>query len=515
MTPFTVRTQVLLSGSIILAGLGPITGLDIIDVPDWTFVNGDPATDPNGDGPGGPMWCHDWDGLQEMTYSNFRTSSLVDLDIDSDNDNGVGSPSRSSEEDRIEELQGSKDHPGKIIQGDLGLENRATARFYQGVIELPSWLDISIANIQISYDADQVMLWNVDNVATRSLPSIKSGGNYIAPDTYTAQQLGLSGAEHKATFYIEGGATSAQWGGCHITVSVDLDGNGPAGFVSVDTVSLTVVDYRFKAYVVEPYTYGFWTGSLWTGKRVLFNMDYSSPASMRASATNAFLFKGDVKGKDEGWHGVAAFMGHAFCQLTYVDPDHRTNLEGDYFGSTGQNGLAAYAQAFVDSLTGDLPWTNFGDGHKNSEADLSPWISNTNKISANKSASTATVDLVQRHTWVIQQSVADGLYKLLSENSATTNPYGRTYSNYGLDINRTQGGCASLVGLAMEGVGFSDQSTWEVHFGGEQDSKHRPLTFFDPGLMGAWMRGQTSKITFYTKESTWGGCSAVWPLLQP
>ena len=47
---------------------------------------------------------------------------------------------------------------------------------------------------------------------------------------------------------------------------------------------------------------------------------------------------------------------------------------------------------------------------------------------------------------------------------------------------------------------FMDQMNW----GTAGDPNYEPLTFFDTGLMGDWMRAQgENKTTFYNEESSW------------
>ena len=467
----------------------------------------------------------------------------VDLDIDSDSDNtnGFGAPDQSAKEDWIEGMAGTAEHSGKVVQSNLTIDedgdgivdtldgfnadgiagnadDRTSGHFSQVVMDLPSLLDPAVATINVSYPFAAVTLWNADKDAARSLSPISANGNWIVPGTYTAAQLGLSGSSRSITFYVDGLSPSTAWGGSYITVSIDPDGAGPAGYVASDTVNVTVVDIQFKAYVVEPYVK---TGD----KRVLFQADFSSPEAMRSTVQQAFFTGADNLDKDQGWHGHGAPLGHAFCELTFKDPDHSIH---EYFGSTGQNGPLEYLQTFADALSGTLPWTRFRDGEKNSGADLLTWwINNTHKIYASGTAATADIDLVQQHTWVIQPSVADGLYKLLMPYNSTTKPYGRDYSNYGLDIGTTQGGCASLVGVVMQAVGFTDQGGWKIskfapanrlvdqsQWGTQPpDSDHLLLTFFDTGLMGTWMRGQQDKTTYFLEDSQWDGQTAVWPSL--
>jgi hypothetical protein len=69
-------------------------------------------------------------------------------------------------------------------------------------------------------------------------------GDWIAPGTYTdLRQLmpGNGTASHEMTFYIEGTQVSQSLGDVKIRFHLDPDGDGPAGWVHMDTVQVTVV----------------------------------------------------------------------------------------------------------------------------------------------------------------------------------------------------------------------------------------------------------------------------------
>ena len=219
----------------------------------------------------------------------------VDLDVDSLNKKGFEAD-RSDESDEVEDVVGSKTHPGKLIQNCEWLAPESELHSYQAVLELPSWLNPSVARISIAYDDTVTSLWNVDRPAVRSYESLQLGGNHILPGTYTVPQLGLS----DGILYVDGFENTQVWGGSGISVAIDPDGDGPAGFVASDLVTLTVVDYRFKAYVVQPYEYHHWTG-----KRVLATLDDSTPENLRDCVLDGCAAYWDVSGPSSGWHGCS------------------------------------------------------------------------------------------------------------------------------------------------------------------------------------------------------------------
>jgi hypothetical protein len=139
------------------------------------------------------------------------------------------------------------------------------------------------------------------------------------------------------------------------------------------------------------------------------------------------------------------------------------------------------------------------------------------------------IPLVLNHTWVIKPDVAESLNQLLQPKSDQYK-YGRDYNSYGLDIATTQGGCATLLGVAMKAVGMADasnwlidkyapqnvlvdQSHWFVLNSGDDISNYQRLTFYDTGLMSEWMLAnqQNSAYTYDYSNSTWHS-TYVWPI---
>jgi hypothetical protein len=215
------------------------------------------------------------------------TAVRVDADVDSDNNNAFNAPARSVSEDQIEAAAkdaNGKDQPGKVVlvnEGDLdgdgvlddadgfnadgiaGNADDAPPTAAQGehfvplVIDLPTPLDLAKVRLQIDYDASvpgagpggSFRLWTKDGDVARSRETFttaggtyvpkKAGGDFYSPADLA--KLGLTGGTRSVTLYVEAVSASAAAGDKTVTVRVDPDGDGPAGFVAADVVRMTVV----------------------------------------------------------------------------------------------------------------------------------------------------------------------------------------------------------------------------------------------------------------------------------
>jgi len=464
----------------------------------------------------------------------------IDVDIDSDNNNGTSGPDHSTSEDEIEDEAGSDEMPGKLIQSDVGTDadgdgvkdaldgwdrdgtsgnadDSSSHASYIATIDLPQDIDPDIVKLKLTFaesslsDAasysNGIRLWTSGAVYTKNKANVRDGGDYISPGEYTPAELKMVG--RRILLNVEGIGASNSWADAGIKVEIDANGDGPGGFGSADEVTATIVDTRFTAYVVQPYT-------VQDYHRVFTQVDYTSPQSMKDSALYGF-FHPDNDGSSAGWHGKSAWFGHAFAHLVYQTPDTTTAVD-EYYGSTG---LDQYLETAWHALWGDIAWFSY-EGHRNTSAELAPWLANNNTIWTSYSAQTQTLGettkLVQDHTWVVKPSVALDLYRILHPQGGTTSQ-GRNYSTYGLDLAATEGGCGTLVGLAMEAVGFTEQAGWKIsafgpvnstidqsQWGTADDADHDSLVFFDTGKMATWMRQSASTGTTYrNQESAWDG----------
>jgi autotransporter-associated beta strand protein len=211
----------------------------------------------------------------------------LDADVDSDNDNQFDSPERNAAEDQLEARENDADNnllPGKVVvvndsdldgdgildysdgfnaDGVAGGDDATPPTAAQGekfvpfVLDIPAPIDLTKARLQIDYDASvpgvgpggSLRLWTVDGSTARSKDAFTTSGGHYVPkkagsDFYSAAelgQLGIAGSTRSKTLYIEGIAASTVIGDKTITIRVDPDGDGPAGFLASDVVRLTTV----------------------------------------------------------------------------------------------------------------------------------------------------------------------------------------------------------------------------------------------------------------------------------
>ncbi|MHC5057930.1 MAG: hypothetical protein ACYTKD_24965 [Planctomycetota bacterium] len=191
----------------------------------------------------------------------------IDLDVDSDNNNHYELPERSSAEDAVEDVSGDDEKPGKVVIVDNGDsdndgivdyadgfnsingthvdDSSVGSKFVPIVLEVAGQLDESKARVEIDYDASdpaaitasmtepfilpagKLRVWIKDADQARSKMPVLNGGDYLAPDTYTLDQLGLS--EGPATLYLEAVAESDETADLPITARILPTGSASGG----------------------------------------------------------------------------------------------------------------------------------------------------------------------------------------------------------------------------------------------------------------------------------------------
>ncbi len=211
----------------------------------------------------------------------------VDLDIDSDNNNEFDNPSRSSDEDSIEDASGDSDHPGKIIivnDGDHdtdGIPDYADGfnqfggdsanppsdnDFVPLILQLPPGTDLDKAELTITYSAsnpadvtrsgtaphftyslpdpanEKLRIWTKDGTKARTKTSVADGGDYVESGSYSGAKLkalGFSSSNLSVTLYVEAVSRSLDYADLRISATVDPDGSaGPAPSMN-DAVRVT------------------------------------------------------------------------------------------------------------------------------------------------------------------------------------------------------------------------------------------------------------------------------------
>lgn len=102
-----------------------------------------------------------------------------------------------------------------------------------------------------------------------------------------------------------------------------------------------------------------------------------------------------------------------------------------------------------------------------------------------------------------------------------TYPSRHDFSNYGLDIGATEGGCASYLGLTFKDAGMSEHLEWEVRsrlstsYGVSNKFPVVPIPWLD--WMGAWSEAAVIELArdnfaTATGTDTWGGYTPAWQL---
>jgi len=216
------------------------------------------------------------------------TSLLVDVDVDSDNDNGFDAPSRSDDEDAVEDNApgdggtsgGDAGVPGKILPVDSGdvdgdgipdfadgyslfpgnadMVSCEGARFAPVVFELPEPFDPATATIWVSYDASdprlvttnaaggyepasggRLRIWARNGGVARSATPLLEGGDYLAPGAYAPATLGITPGSRSATFYMEAVRKSESAGDIRIDFTARPEPYPSTAPSIVDTVLAT------------------------------------------------------------------------------------------------------------------------------------------------------------------------------------------------------------------------------------------------------------------------------------
>ena len=159
---------------------------------------------------------------------------------------------------------------GFNLDGVAGNDDDANAdeMFVPLELNLPAPIDLAKAKIRLTYDASDpagatavpvpldpptvtipdyqkatghLRIWTVRATGRSSADSVKSGWQFVAPDTYTPSELGFGGGR-VATLYVEAVAESASAGDQRILVEVDPDGSsGARDFILEDAVRVTSV----------------------------------------------------------------------------------------------------------------------------------------------------------------------------------------------------------------------------------------------------------------------------------
>jgi RHS repeat-associated protein len=156
----------------------------------------------------------------------------TDVDVDSNNDNKHNLPDFDNLEERIE---GDSSKLGKVVYSVDPTRTPLSIEFMG-----PS-NDIASAKFNLTYSSagfpgsplsGTMRVWkNATGTGT---------SDFLAPGVYTGAQLGLSATTKNITFYIQGVNATTTAATRLISVQLDPDGTGPAGYETSDGVYITV-----------------------------------------------------------------------------------------------------------------------------------------------------------------------------------------------------------------------------------------------------------------------------------
>ncbi len=236
------------------------------------------------------------------------TAMLVDIDVDSDNDEDLSeSTDPYCVEDYEEDMDGHDDKPGKIVPTNINDDDNdgipdyidgyalfsgepayaggvAGETFHELRVSLPAPIDLSKAKIRLEFNeanceeasrsrasanddwefarpgTGNLRIWTKSGGETRSCVPVWFYGSRVTPSAdhwlhcYTPSDL-LGSGERSRTFYIEGINPGSAQADQQIKVLVDPDGGGPADYMVIDSVRLSVAEVTFAKNANTTYGY--------------------------------------------------------------------------------------------------------------------------------------------------------------------------------------------------------------------------------------------------------------------
>jgi hypothetical protein len=238
---------------------------------------------------------YDSDGNGTWDFSDTIKATVIQCDIDVDSDNNATAadfpPARDAAEDALEldadkrgrlvavnhdddDSDGVADFlDGYNLDGAVGVAgkpefadnaNAAEDDFVAVVVEVVAPIDPAKARLKLEYSASNPLsapkagippmpapsagdlrLWTKKN--PRNGKSVADGGDFVPATTLDATKLGITANQRAVTLFAEGIRPSAKEGATTIKLSVDPDGDGPAGLVHSDVVRLTIFSLELAA----------------------------------------------------------------------------------------------------------------------------------------------------------------------------------------------------------------------------------------------------------------------------
>ncbi len=464
-----------------------------------------------------------WPGQLNYYYvDRIFNIPKFDLDIDSANTNGVAVPLHVAAQEAIEDLGGDAAHPGKIIyMNDMDVDGDKIPDYLDGFdrIEtadpdveqkqqlttggafvpvtlscvLPEGLDLwwlpnnglDPATTQLEFDylaatppsgiepmslaqaesnavaavtsnplGTGIRLWTKNADQTRNPASVLDGGDYVPSGTRLPYALLMASARTNLVLYAEGVGVTPTWGEAKIEARLYPFPDQPDVFLA-DRVSFTVVRCVYKVCVYRPYVC-LRDSSGTISSRQISRTDYSSPSNMVAS-----YFEGQAHFDDhDKFHGLAAFMGHAFARVEVRIPNF-TDGVNYWTGQTGMDDLGNLNR-FYDAMKGGTSWWyRATDGHEDDPDKCETRYKTLYASPIDGAEATDPTNAIPKKMLAVRE------FRLHPDMCRALTAYKgyHPFGGYGLDTTlRTSSdsrvGCGSYVGLLTQYAGVTNVAPW-------------------------------------------------------
>lgn len=420
----------------------------------------------------------------------------IDLDIDTANQRGTSEPSRTLQEDDVEEVvakiiqMNDFDADGDFIPdfldgfslfsgtvNDNEIENGRN--FYPLVFEVAPYSDAFLIQFDYSCPSDPrytvistlhaaaltqtnsvsgnplgsgIRIWRKDESEERNPAPVSLMGDFVKPGEMIALCDIVSGNNTHVSLFVEGIETSPSWSDQHIEVTI-FDKNGHK--IVADKVAYCVVRCSFQICVYRPYTFD---GT----NRHEFCANYQTPRTMFDSYCQG------LKQPDDKYHKDADFMGHAFARIQSRTPSENIDIWTGQTEMDDKKILNPANWSVGDVLSelrrGTIFWYSFPDGKQNTQDELQlPWDFFLGKYDdgflvafggGRRLRLTAAIE------YRIRPDTSNMLQRYISQHN---------FRKYGLDatINNSHPrcGCGSYIAILAQRSVFGKFNSWIVNRG--------------------------------------------------
>ena len=310
----------------------------------------------------------------------------------------------------------------------------------------------AVEDFQISQPTGNLRIWTKDANETRAAESLNNEtkpGDFVPANKWipgdTLFTTG-SGNGNVLELYLEGIKSSTSWGGDKIILKVRYrDSNAIA---TLDAVSFTVTKSVLRTVVYRPYYRDKTKAS--GHERPQVKWDYSSPRKISDQFFDIYLMDRD----DEQYSRERYdWYGHGLWRATYFGPAEpvipKTSI-GEFW-SHKSSGTADRDKSATALKEGTLFWlsepgnalTGEPSSYKEYQHPLSPLI---------KTPHGEEMKIAAWHDFAVHPK----RLKLICQYPKIHN-----FSKYGLDIDATEGGCATYVGRTFQHGKLDEEKLWQ------------------------------------------------------